>query len=87
MQRRCGWLMNQEGECGRPVWGRGEVVLWTCPKSFISAESQTLVEEFLFRRRMGMIDIDNLNAKQAEAFAMLEREFSREMNDGHRQTR
>ena len=33
-----------------PVWARKTVALETCPKSYITAESEALVEEFLVRR-------------------------------------
>ncbi len=37
-------------DAGGPlVWARRDVALRTCPKPYITAESQTLVEEFLVR--------------------------------------
>jgi hypothetical protein len=86
-RRRCGWLAAKEPKGGVPVWGRREVVVWTCPKSFVTAESQTLVEEFLLRRRLGRMDFAELSARQVEAFAILEREFSQEMKNGQQHTR
>lgn len=86
-RRRCRWLKPKEDESGPPVWGRREVVLWTCPNSFVTGESQSLVEEFLLRRRLGNINLTELTARQVEAFAMLEREFLEEMKNGQQHTR
>jgi hypothetical protein len=86
-RRRCGWLKPGTDKRGAPVWGRRELVLWTCPKSLITAESQTLVEEFLLRKRLGSMDFSQLQARQVEAFAILEREFSLEMKNGQQRTR
>jgi len=62
-------------------------VLWQCPKSTITAESQVLVEEFLLRRRLGKMDFAELSARQVEAFAILEREFRRERENGQQNSR
>jgi hypothetical protein len=48
------------------------VSLRTCPKPYITAESQTLVEEFFVRRRLGGMDFAELSARQVDAFAILE---------------
>jgi hypothetical protein len=64
------------------VWARKDVVLFTCPKSYVTAESETLVEEFFVRRRMGAIDFSELSARQVEAFAILENALTSEIKDG-----
>lgn len=71
---------------GPPVWARREVALGTCPKSYITAESMTLVEEFAIRRRLGGFDTAELTARQAEAFAMLEEALGEEIKDGRQHT-
>jgi hypothetical protein len=53
-----------------------------CPKGWITAESQSLVEEFFIRRRLGGWDPGKLSARQVEAFALLEAESARERMDG-----
>jgi hypothetical protein len=65
------------------VWARGQAALTTCPKSFITAESEALVEEFLVRRKLGGLRFEELSARQVEAFLILEKELS----DEHRNTR
>jgi hypothetical protein len=79
--RRCGWLGNIDEPIGPPVWARKDVALHTCPTSYVTSESQALVEEFLVRRRLGAIDIRDLSAKQVEAFALLEKALTAEIND------
>jgi hypothetical protein len=85
--RRCGWLGYQDEPAGPPVWARKDISLHTCPKSYVSSESQSLVEEFLLRRRLGAIDIRELSAKQVEAFALLERALTGEIKDGQQNRR
>ena len=78
-KRRCGWLNSGSGEPGPLVWARREVSLRTCPKSYITSESQTLVEEFFVRRRLGGMDFESLSARQVEAFVILEKALAAEM--------
>ena len=85
--RRCGWLGNTDEPKGPPVWARKNVALHTCPKSFVTSDSQALVEEFLVRRRLGVIDIRDLSAKQVEAFALLEKALTAEIKDGQQNRR
>lgn len=79
--------MPAEEVSGPLVWARGQIALRTCPKSYISSDSQTLVEEFLVRRRLGAMDFEELSARQVEAFVILENAFTSEMNDGQHITR
>jgi hypothetical protein len=75
-------------DAGGPlVWARRDVSLRTCPKPYITAESQTLVEEFFVRRRLGRMDFAELSARQVEAFVILERAFVAEINHGQHNTR
>ncbi len=55
------------------MWARKNVALRTCPKSFITAESEALVEEFFARRRLGAANLAELSARQVEAFVILEK--------------
>ncbi len=86
-KRKCGWL-NPDGDSGTAlVWARKHVSLQACPKSYISAESSGLVEEFFVRRQFGRIDVGELSARQVEAFVILEKELAREIIDGQHNTR
>lgn len=64
------------------MWGRKHVLVSACPKSYVSAESMALVEEFSFRRRFGQMSPEDLTARQADAFMVLEAELAREIKDG-----
>jgi len=86
-KRRCGWLDGGEDESGPLVWARRRVSLRTCPKSYITAESHTLVEEFFVRRRLGIREIASLSARQVEAFVILERALAGEISDVQQNTR
>ena len=66
----------------RVVWGRKHASTHTCPKSFISAESMAWLEEFLVRRRLGRRWSDELGARDAEAFLILESEWEAETRNG-----
>jgi len=72
----------EEQRRGRPVWARADVAIETCPKSYITAESAGLVEEFLVRRRLGGMRFEELTARQVEAFLILEKALAREMKHG-----
>jgi hypothetical protein len=70
-----------------PVWVRNGVALDTCPRPTITAESQSLVEEFLVRRRLRALYTGELSARQVEAFVILEKAFRLEMDNGQHNTR
>jgi hypothetical protein len=76
-----------EQDGGRPVWARADVATETCPKSFITAESVGWVEEFLVRRRLGGMKLEELTARQVEAFLILEKALAREMKHGEHSRR
>lgn len=65
------------------MWARRGVSLGTCPRSLITAESQTTVEEFFIRRRLGLMYEEQLTARQVEAFAILEKELAAEIKYEH----
>jgi hypothetical protein len=69
-----------------PVWARGNVTVDVCPKSYISAASQTLVEEFMVRKRLGERGLHDISAKQVEAFLLLEEQLAAEMKHGQQPT-
>jgi hypothetical protein len=69
------------------VWARRGVNLGTCPRSLITAESQTTVEDFFIRRRLGLMNEEHLTARQVEAFAILERELAAEIKYEHHNAR
>jgi hypothetical protein len=67
------------------VWARKGVATETCPKSYISAESLGWLERFFAWKRLGHIGDGALNARDAEALLILEKEWAagkRERGDG-----
>lgn len=54
----------------------------SCPKSLITAESESLVESFWAWKLLGGCDLTNLPAKTVDAFCVLENELRAEVNDG-----
>ena len=62
-----------------PVWARGGVSTTQCPKSLISAESLVFLEEFNIWKRFGCGDAQRMNARVADAIALLEDELKREV--------
>jgi hypothetical protein len=80
-------LKPDDNPAGPLVWARKHVSLQTCPKSYITGESLSLLEEFLARRRMGTREWGSLTARQVEAFLILERELEAGINDGQHNTR
>jgi hypothetical protein len=58
------------------VWARRGVAIGCCPRSYVTAESDGLVEEFFVRRRLGAREFEELSARQVEAFLILEGEMS-----------
>ena len=54
----------------------------TCPRSYVTAESVGLIEEFLVRRQLGGAACEEMPARKVEAFLVLERELARERTEG-----
>jgi len=63
-----------------PVWLRGTLAVDSCPRSYITAESEAMVEDFLVRRRLGGIDFRSLSARQVGAFLFLEQALAEELS-------
>jgi hypothetical protein len=70
-RRRCGWLTEALATPPRVVWARKGAATEICPKSYISAGSETLVEKFFALRRLGWEQTGELDAREAEAFLIL----------------
>lgn len=64
------------------VWGCKRAVADTCPKSMITAQSITWIEEFLICKRLFHGFPFDLSARQAEAFLILEEELLSEEHGG-----
>lgn len=75
-KRRCGFVKGLRDEPERAIWARKHVVAVSCPKSLISADSLAWIEEFYAWKLAGGIDCQTMSARQADAFAVLERELA-----------
>ena len=82
VKRRCGFLpVERRGE-PRLVWGRKHAQTEECPKSYITGDSLALVEEFFVRRRLGVPDSLDIDARKIDGFLILRDEMEREERDG-----
>ena len=64
------------------MWGRKHAQTEECPKSFITGDSLALVEEFFVRRRLGVQDSLDTEARKVDGFLILRDEMEREERDG-----
>ncbi len=81
-KRRCGWLAEAQRGPKTTVWGRRSVFLDSCPKTYITGESMSLVEAFAEWKLLGSSDAGSLPARTADAFCVLENELRTETNNG-----
>jgi hypothetical protein len=82
VKRRCGFLPEEQRGEPRTVWGRKQIEVQECPKSLITGESLALLEEFFVKRRLGMNDSTEMEARKVDAFLILRDEMEREERDG-----
>jgi hypothetical protein len=82
LKRRCGWLPAAQQEPAKLVWSRRKVVVDECPKSFITAQSLTWLEEFYIMRQFWQLHLYELSARQVDAFLILENERMSEAHHG-----
>jgi hypothetical protein len=80
--RRCGWAPEGRQTASQAVWARGRVSTDECPKSLITADSIGWVEEFLVWKRLRLELSFDVNARQAEAFLILEEQLELEKQNG-----
>jgi hypothetical protein len=79
--RRCGWIPEAELTQARVVWARGQVTCEQCPVSYITPESQSLLEEFHVWKLFGHHDYYVLPARLVEAIVTLENELRTEIRN------
>lgn len=82
--RRCGWIETKADTPRRPVWVRGRCAIDECPRSYITARSVAWLEAFYAWRLTGRTVLDDLAARTADAFLLLEGELREENSDGRR---
>ena len=67
------------------VWARKQTAVEECPRSYVSAESEALLEEFHAFRVFGRADVYQLPARLVDAICVLEQEVRSEQT-GESQT-
>ena len=80
-RRRCGWLPAELAPATDPVvWARGRISAPECPRSYVTAESIGLLEEYYVWKLLGRSDCYDLPARLVEAIFVLENEVREERN-------
>jgi len=64
------------------VWGRRQVAAHECPRSYVTGASIATLEEFFVRRRLGIPDSMEIEARKADAFVILRDLMEEEERDG-----
>jgi hypothetical protein len=77
--RRCAWANGSAEPARHAVWARGEVFAMQCPKSLITVQSLKWLDEFNAWKTLGAVNLLNINAKTADAIALLDVEFRKEL--------
>jgi len=80
--RRCGWLEANKRGKARIVWARGDCAIDECPKSYIRPESLGWLEAYAVWRLGGRAGLEDREAREVEAFVLLERLSAAEMRNG-----
>jgi hypothetical protein len=85
-KRRCGFLPAERRGEPRIVWGRRRMSVDECPRSLVTGESLSLLEEFFVRRRLGIPDSLETEARKVEAFLILRDLMEKEERNGTTQS-
>lgn len=81
-KRRCRWIDQAELGPVVVVWGRNGCVVRECPRSVISADSLSWLEEYHIWRMCPTTPLTHLEARKAEAFLIIEAERRKEIGNG-----
>ena len=81
-RRRCTWSKAGREAPERIVWARKGAAATRCPKSYITGQSLSWLEDFAVRRRLGFDDVGLLAAREVEAFVILEQQWAGEVRNG-----
>ena len=64
------------------VWAHKHAQTTECPKSFVTAESMAIIEEFFVRRRLGIQNSLETEARKMDGFLILSDEMEHGDRDG-----
>ena len=73
--------MAERGE-PRIVWGRGQVHVDECPKSYVTGDSISLLEEFFVLQALGTKVSATAPARTVDAFLILREQVDKEERNG-----
>lgn len=82
--RNCAWLKYSGDDRGRVVWARRGLMTLQCPKSLITPQSLSLLEQFRIWQEFGGGAAWSLEAKVAEAILVLEQALKMEIEHGEK---
>jgi hypothetical protein len=60
------------------VWARKQIAVEECPRSYVTPESEALLEEFHAFRVFGCADVQSVPARLVDAICVLEQEVRSE---------
>lgn len=76
--RKCAWAFPNEVTDKKAVWARNSVSCERCPKSVVTAESLTYLEQFGVWKQLGGQSLWAFDAKAADAIILLDQEWRKE---------
>ncbi len=76
--RRCGFLSPREPDVKTPVWVRKDLVVFECPKSYVSASSLGYLESYAVWKRHGGSYAGERDGRETDAFVVLAKELEEE---------
>ena len=83
-KRRCGFLPPKAAGPASVVWARRRVSMNECPRSYVTADSQTWIEYYYAARYFGVADMYALPATTVDAICTIEGEINEEKRHGDR---
>jgi len=82
IKRRCGWVAAARQTPPHIVWARGPIETDECPTSLITAQSIGWIEEYYVWKRLNPVVQLELDARQVQAFLILEEQLELEKQNG-----
>jgi len=74
--------LNFPEESHKTVWARGGVAVSTCPKSLVTGDSLSFLEDYQTSKLLGGYgDVNELPSRKADAFVLLEQLVAKERSN------
>jgi hypothetical protein len=81
-KRNCGWLPPNQRTTKGIVWAAPEIGIESCPKSYITGESLTVLEAFSVWKALGGGALDEYSARFVDGFCVLQERLLKKENYG-----